>query len=228
MTDFWFYVGLSGGLIFYSRFYVQWLASERSGRSVIPVVFWYMSGIGSLMLLAYAFVSQSPLGALGQSMNVVVYSRNLVHIWREQGRLNPALNRTIHALVAVIAMITIGLMLWTWWREYEINSQKPASETQQAWLWLAIGIAGQALFAARFLIQWLATEKHRRSVVPNAFWHLSIVAATLQTVCFMQRMEWIFAVGMSATILIYARNLWFIHGTKESATTSGPVGFEDG
>ena len=68
----WTLFGVAGGLIFYGRFYVQWIASERAGRSVMPVAFWYMSSAGSVMLVAYAFALQSPLGALGQTFNIVI------------------------------------------------------------------------------------------------------------------------------------------------------------
>lgn len=207
----WTVFGTTGGLIFYGRFYVQWIVSERKGRSVIPIAFWYMSSVGSLMLMTYAIASQSPLGALGQSLNIIIYSRNLIHIWREQGRLTPAIKHTVHASVAVIATVAFSLMLWTWWREIELNAEKPPEESQQIWIWLAVGVAGQVLFGCRFIVQWIVTEWKKRSVIPRAFWYFSVVAATLMAAAFIQRGEWIFAVGMIATILIYGRNIWFVH-----------------
>jgi len=207
----WHAFGILGGIIFYGRFYVQWIVSEVKKRSVIPIAFWYMSSAGSIMLLAYAVYLQSPLGALGQSFNIVVYSRNLVHIWREQGRLSRRRNIVIHTIVALVALIAANLLILTWIREYQANKGVAAEAAAANWTWLAVGAAGQALFACRFLIQWLATEIKRKSVVPNAFWHLSIIAAALQMSCFLQRAEWVFAVGMAATILIYARNLWMIY-----------------
>ena len=202
--------GIAGGVIFYGRFYVQWIVSERARRSVVPIAFWYMSSAGSVMLMAFAFASQSPVGALGQSFNIIVYSRNLVHIWREQGRLTTGLKRIVHACVAGIVLAAVALMATVWWREYQINSGRSAGESQQVWFWLALGVVGQALFAGRFLVQWLVTEWRRRSVIPPVFWYLSLVAASLQAASFVQRSEWVFAVGMMATILIYARNVWFI------------------
>ena len=68
--------------VFYTRFYIQWIASEIKGRSVVPAVFWYQSAIGSVLLLGWAFMTVSFLGAIGQCMNLLPYSRNLVHIWR--------------------------------------------------------------------------------------------------------------------------------------------------
>lgn len=219
---FWTAVGIGGGLLFYGRFYVQWLVSEVKKKSVIPVAFWYMSTCGSLMLLTFAVWSQSPLGALGQNLNIIVYSRNLVHIWRERGRLTPALNWAVHATVGIIAAVALTFVALTWLREYEINRAAPAEAAKTAWTWLAVGVLGQALFALRFLIQWIATEIRRKSVVPTVFWYLSIVAASLQCAAFTQRKEWVFAAGMVATILIYGRNLWFLHrGPERSASFEG-------
>ena len=211
----WTVFGVAGGVIFYGRFYVQWIVSERERRSVIPIAFWYMSSAGSVMLMAYAFALQSPIGALGQSFNIVIYMRNLVYIWREQGRLTPWLNRVVHGAVGLIVLVAVGLMLRTWWREFELNAGRPPQETQQVWFWLAVGVVGQALFAGRFILQWIVTELKGRSVIPRSFWHLSFAAAVLQASCFLQRAEWVFAAGMAATILIYGRNIWFVHHKRD-------------
>ncbi|MCC6696736.1 MAG: lipid-A-disaccharide synthase N-terminal domain-containing protein [Candidatus Hydrogenedentes bacterium] len=212
----WLILGATGGVIFYGRFYVQWWASEREKRSVMPVAFWYMSSVGSLMLLVYAVHEQSPVGALGQSLNIVIYSRNLVHIWRENGRLTKAGNAAIHAAVAAISTIAVVLVIHIWLSEYHHTQTITQTEANQVWFWLALGVAGQALFASRFIIQWIATELKRRSVVPRIFWHISIVASLLQLACFWQRQEWIFALGMIANILVYTRNIWFIHANPET------------
>jgi len=212
----WTLLGVVGGLIFYGRFYVQWIASEIQRRSVVPVVFWYMSSIGSLMLLAYAAVVQSPVGALGQCLNIIIYSRNLVHIWRGNGRLSERMSVIFHVVVGLVAAVGIGIVVYTWFREYTISQAAQPEQTRQTWLWLSIGLAGQALFASRFLVQWIATERRRKSVVPPAFWYLSILAASLQVGCFVQRGEWVFAVGMLATILIYGRNIYMILRLRHS------------
>ncbi len=214
---FWLILGATGGVIFYGRFYVQWWASERQKRSVMPIAFWYMSSVGSLMLLAYAVHTQSPVGALGQSLNIVIYSRNLVHIWREKGKLTSAANWAIHGAVAVISIVALGLVAHIWFSEYRHTQTVAENEANQIWFWLAIGVAGQALFASRFIIQWIATEVKRKSVIPHIFWHISVVASVLQLACFWQRGEWIFALGMIANILVYTRNLWFIYRHPEES-----------
>jgi lipid-A-disaccharide synthase-like uncharacterized protein len=69
--------GLVGNGIFSARFLVQWIASERRGESVIPVVFWYLSIAGSLILCAYFAVRHDPVGTLAYVPNSFVYARNL-------------------------------------------------------------------------------------------------------------------------------------------------------
>ncbi len=80
----WKIVGLGGQLVFGSRFFVQWFVSERQGRSVIPVAFWYISLFGSLLTLVYAFYIQEPVFIISQLGGMVVYSRNLYLIRREK------------------------------------------------------------------------------------------------------------------------------------------------
>ena len=74
---FWLLVGLVGQGIFFSRFLVQWIASERSKRSVIPVSFWWLSIAGGFILLGYAIHQKDPVFILGQSCGALIYCRNL-------------------------------------------------------------------------------------------------------------------------------------------------------
>jgi len=70
--------------MFTMRFVVQWIASERAGRSVIPMAFWYLSLAGGAMLLTYAIYRLDPVFILGQSFGVVIYTRNVWFRWRER------------------------------------------------------------------------------------------------------------------------------------------------
>lgn len=207
----WVAVGLGGAFIFYGRFYVQWIASEIRKRSVVPVAFWYMSATGSILLLSYAVYSQSPVGALGQSFNMVIYGRNLIHIRREKGKLTKTGSNLLHAWVGTVATVAVLFAAWTWLREWKVTGGVSAQGAAATWMWLMVGLAGQALFALRFLVQWLATERAHKSVIPKAFWYISTAAATLMLASFLQRAEWIFAGGVASTLLIYLRNIHFIH-----------------
>jgi lipid-A-disaccharide synthase-like uncharacterized protein len=77
-------------------------------------------------------------------------------------------------------------------------------------LWLVIGFAGQALFSMRFIVQWLKSEKVRRSVIPLAFWYFSLAGGTLLTAYAIHRGDPVFIVGQSLGLFIYLRNLWLI------------------
>ncbi|WP_380057996.1 lipid-A-disaccharide synthase N-terminal domain-containing protein [Falsihalocynthiibacter sp. SS001] len=83
----WIALGFGGQLLFTGRFLVQWVASERAGRSTIPVAFWWLSISGGLVLLSYAIYRGDPVFILGQSMGVFIYSRNLWLINRERREL---------------------------------------------------------------------------------------------------------------------------------------------
>ena len=201
----WFGIFIVGSVIFYGRFYVQWIASERAGRSVMPLVFWYMSSAGSILMMALAVALRSPLGVLSFGFNLLVYGRNLIHIWREQGTLTALRRRLVNGAVIALSIPAVYLLVSVWLGEYHHSKSQP-----QVWIWLAIGVAGQALFAARFVVQWAATEMKRRSVVPPSFWYLSFAASLMQSVSFLQRHEWIFGIGMLTTIPIYLRNIWMV------------------
>lgn len=73
----WFVLGLVGEFVFFLRFVVQWWASERRKRTVVPMAFWHLSLIGTGLVLAYAFYRIDPVFILAYSLNVVIYVRNL-------------------------------------------------------------------------------------------------------------------------------------------------------
>ncbi|WP_421730763.1 lipid-A-disaccharide synthase N-terminal domain-containing protein [Brevundimonas sp.] len=85
----WMLLGVAGQALFSGRFLVQWLASERSGRSVLPIAFWYLSLLGGTALLIYAVHRRDPIFVAGQAAGLAVYARNLhLHLKKttEQGR----------------------------------------------------------------------------------------------------------------------------------------------
>ncbi|GBL39586.1 lipid-A-disaccharide synthase [Nitrospirota bacterium] len=78
----WLAIGFLGQGLFFGRWVVQWIASERKSESQIPIAFWYMSLVGGLITLAYAIYRKDPVFIAGQSIGAVVYVRNLVLIAR--------------------------------------------------------------------------------------------------------------------------------------------------
>jgi lipid-A-disaccharide synthase-like uncharacterized protein len=86
--------------------------------------------------------------------------------------------------------------------------------TEQAWL--TIGLLGQALFSARFIVQWIASERRKRSIVPRAFWYFSAGGGLTLLAYAIYRRDPVFIIGQGAGLLVYARNLWFIHRSAAS------------
>lgn len=81
----WLSIGLIAQLMFSARFLIQWIASERARRSIVPETFWYFSFAGGAMLLAYAVYRVDPVFILGQGMGLLIYARNIQMIWRQKG-----------------------------------------------------------------------------------------------------------------------------------------------
>jgi lipid-A-disaccharide synthase-like uncharacterized protein len=77
-------------------------------------------------------------------------------------------------------------------------------------LWLAVGFLGQALFSARFLVQWIQSEKVKRSVFPIAFWYFSIGGGITLLAYAVYRQDPVFILGQASGLFIYLRNLYFV------------------
>ena len=80
----WLGIGFFGQALFFSRWLVQWIASERKAESQIPVAFWHMSLAGSLIVLSYAIHRHDPVFIIGQGTGTLVYLRNLMLIYRKR------------------------------------------------------------------------------------------------------------------------------------------------
>ena len=84
--DWWVLLGFVAQAFFTARFAVQWIASERAGRSIIPVAFWWCSIGGGLLLLVYALYRRDPVFIAGQAFGVFVYLRNLISCCARRSR----------------------------------------------------------------------------------------------------------------------------------------------
>ncbi|MCL7422136.1 MAG: lipid-A-disaccharide synthase N-terminal domain-containing protein [Methylobacter sp.] len=77
-------------------------------------------------------------------------------------------------------------------------------------LWLIIGFLGQGLFSARFVVQWLKSEREKKSVFPVAFWYFSIAGGITLFAYAVHRQDPVFIVGQLTGLFIYLRNLYFV------------------
>jgi lipid-A-disaccharide synthase-like uncharacterized protein len=77
-------------------------------------------------------------------------------------------------------------------------------------VWITIGFVAQFLFSMRFIVQWIASEKARASIVPETFWYFSLAGGAMLLAYAIYRMDPVFILGQAAGLVIYARNIYFI------------------
>ena len=84
--DWWVALGFVAQALFSMRFLVQWIASERAGRSIVPTAFWIFSIGGGVLLFAYSLYRRDPVFIAGQGLGLFIYLRNLYFVLRERGQ----------------------------------------------------------------------------------------------------------------------------------------------
>ena len=190
--------GWAGQACFFSRFLIQWLASERVKRSIVPAVFWRLSLVGSVLAGLYAWLGPPHDVVFGASyaFNLVVYARNLVLARRPEARLK-ALPLALAAL-GVAGGTALALS-----RDPKVM----AVLNQESHLWLTIGIVGQLIFGCRFLLQWIHAERHGRADLPPAFFVVSFVGSILLLAYAIHKRDEILVAGQLLVPLISVRNL---------------------
>jgi lipid-A-disaccharide synthase-like uncharacterized protein len=88
-------------------------------------------------------------------------------------------------------------------------------------IWLGVGLLGQALFFMRFLVQWIASEYSRRTVVPMAFWYFSILGGATLLIYALHQRDIVFILGQGLGLLIYFRNIALSRRTVEAGERAG-------
>lgn len=86
-------------------------------------------------------------------------------------------------------------------------------------LWLIVGFAGQFLFGARFIVQWVSSERKKTSHVPVQFWYLSLIGGVVTAIYAIHRRDPVFVIGQLSGLIVYVRNLMLIHRHASSGTT---------
>jgi len=88
--------------------------------------------------------------------------------------------------------------------------------------WLAFGLIGQIVFGARFIVQWIASERKQESHIPIVFWYLSIAGGIITTAYAIHKRDAVFIIGQGAGLIVYIRNLMLIYRAQRNTTTTAP------
>jgi len=190
-------IGWLGNACYFSRFVVQWLLSERAGRSVAPRAFWWLSVAGAVLLGGYAVhLGDLPL-SLGYGLTFIIYLRNvsIAYLGPRAGRLSrrPAL---LLAGLSGLGFLTLAL-------------ERAVAGTADA-LWVAVAFLGQSLFGSRFVVQWYASERSGDAHFPASFWWLSLSGNLLLLAYVFELGDPVFIAGFLPGPLVQARNLWLL------------------
>ena len=90
-------------------------------------------------------------------------------------------------------------------------------------IWLVIGFSGQILFSMRFILQWIYSEKYRKSIIPISFWYFSLLGGITLLAYAIHKKDPVFIAGQLFGVFVYSRNLYFIYRERkanaEQATT---------
>lgn len=192
-------IGLLAQLLFSARILVQWILSERAGRVLSPTIFWVLSLAASVLLCLYGWLRDDFSIVLGQFIGYYVYLWNLKlkGVMKQLPVVLKAVLLLLPVLVVVEVMDNAGDFVNTFFR----NSNMP--------LWLLVwGISGQVIFTMRFVYQWYYSYRFGESVLPAAFWAISLAGSLLIVTYGMVRLDVVLILGQSFGIAAYSRNLY--------------------
>lgn len=164
------------------------------------------------MLLTYAILIKDPIFILGQSTGgAIIYLRNLSLVYKERGTRDKHFNlKMVFVLLIYFSLVAIAAI-------YYPDIPRKAKVSYTGGMIFAIGLVAQIMFFLRFLVQWLYSEKVKRSAFPVAFWYFSMVGSFLLLIYSVLVHDAVFIAGQSVGLLIYFRNLYFIRLEKKSA-----------
>ena len=206
LSSIWIYaIGFVAQLLFAARMIVQWVESEKAGKSLSPVVFWQLSILGSLIFLLYGILRHDFAIVLGQILVYFIYIRNL-HL-QEQWRPIPLLFRFI---VIIAPILTLGYLFSDTHGNFtSLLKNDDISLPLKIW-----GSVGQVIFTLRFYVQWIDSESKKESVLTQRFWLVSWVGSFMILIYAVLRFDPVLFLGQLSGLVIYLRNLMLVRTRK--------------
>lgn len=211
----WEVVGAVGQACFFGRVLVQWIASEKERRSANPRLYWWLS-LGASLLLAVATLGLEEWILLpGYLVNGAVYSRNLSLRPKQLGSGAKSSQRLGPVPAALVALGASALLI-----AWGIGNSQQGSDVALGWI--LVGIAGQAIWSTRFILQWWLSERAGHSHFPLSFWWLSLIGSLLNLAYTLQLETPIFWIGFLTAWFVPLRNLMleYRHRREAARTTA--------
>jgi lipid-A-disaccharide synthase-like uncharacterized protein len=198
-ASFWiFAIGFLAQLLFAARMFIQWLRSEKAGKSLSPVIFWQISVAGSLLFLLYGVLRHDFAIILGQILVYFIYIRNL-HLHRHW---NPV-PLVFRGFMLVAPILTLGYLL----TQIDGGLSVLLINNEISWPLLLWGSAGQVIFTLRFYIQLIDSETKNESLLTQRFWGLSLLGSVMIITYAFFRYDPVLLLGQLTGLVVYIRNL---------------------
>ncbi|MEE2711472.1 MAG: lipid-A-disaccharide synthase N-terminal domain-containing protein, partial [Planctomycetota bacterium] len=188
--DGWEAIGWLGQACYFGRFLLQWIASERAKRIVVPEAFWWMSILGSLCATAYALVQHNLFFMAGPCINFFLFVRNL---WLSRTG-QPLSSRVLAPFALGVLTVAATAVFWSW-------------DFSQSLPWTLVGGCGALLWSIRFPVQWWMAERRSYVTLPPPFFWISFVGSCLLLAYALRTGTPVFIAGMVLGPLLYGRNL---------------------
>ncbi|MDR0349508.1 MAG: lipid-A-disaccharide synthase N-terminal domain-containing protein [Tannerella sp.] len=191
-------IGFTAQALFSARMLLQWILSEKSKKSVSPVIYWQLSLLGSFLFFIYGWLRIDFALILGQLISYYIYIWNL-KMQNNWGKINVIIRRMILCTPVVI-------ICWL----LSINEKE---HIERLWkdipfVLLLYGSIGQIIFTFRFIYQWWYSNKKGESLLPAGFWILSLAGSCWIISYGIMRKDIVLIIGQSFGFLTYARNLF--------------------
>jgi lipid-A-disaccharide synthase-like uncharacterized protein len=191
----WDYFAFVGNALFFSRFLVQWIESEKAGRSVAPRVFWWLSMAAAVIFTAYMWHEGEEALMFTFLATTLIYIRNLFLTGKESRTLGP-----------IPALIVAAAVVWLVFQGLQSASPKPGTE-ELSDVWKNVAFVGAVLWASRFVLQWWLSERKGVSHFPTSFWIVSLMGNALLLPYAIKIDNVPVILGMSFSPIVQVRNL---------------------
>ncbi|QDU66300.1 lipid-A-disaccharide synthase N-terminal domain-containing protein [Engelhardtia mirabilis] len=202
MSWLWIALGWTGQAMFFSRFLVQWWHSERAGRSVAPISFWWLSLVGTVLVGGYTFQRGEAVLLPVFAINSAIYARNLLLAGESRGKL--LIGPRIAALLGLAAAVALWLS----------GAFEPRADLRESHAWLVLGGVGTTIWSSRFLLQWWASERSGASHFPPSFWWTSLAGNALLLAYAIHLADPLYVAGFAIGPFVQVRNLMLIYRPK--------------
>ena len=221
-------LGFLAQFAFGIRFLIQWLKSEKAGRSLVTASFWQISLLGNVLLLIHSIIQvHFPIAAV-QSINTIMSWRNLdlLKPKEKQSSLRLTLVLLGFALLATGLIFVAQSLAANHHHIHWLESPRSLGLSQPRTvgpLMHAFGMVGVVIYSLRFWVQWWRAEKGNTDDLGNIFWRLSIIGAIISAIYFFSLLDWVNMVPPILALLPYCRNLLLSKEAKKELPFSQSI-----